>query len=254
MGLRRYLKNFLYKKKYEINELNITNIKNKNIFVTGANSGIGNSLVRELLILNNKVFATYKLNFDNLRKINNKNLTLIKCDNQNFQEIEMLKNVVINKPINIIINNVGIWGQEKQDNIENIRCEDFVNTSIINAISIVKIVNIILKNSEKNSLKIIMNISSGGGSITNNTAGNAYVYRATKAMLNSITKTMSIDLFNRFEIISFAIDPGNVQTSMNKNGLLKSDDCAKHLINILDTCSKNENGKFMDLFKNNIPW
>lgn len=254
MGLRRYLKNFFYKKKYKIHDFEIQNIKNKNILITGANSGIGLALVKKLLNLNNLVYATYNRNSNNLEKLKKENLKLIKCDNANFLEIELLKDIIFNQNINIIINNAGTWGQEHQDNIENIDCEDFVKTIITNAISVIKIVNIVLKYSNKNSLKIIMNISSELGSISKNAAGNAYIYRASKALLNSITKNMSIDLFNRFKIISFAVHPGSVQTSMNKGGLLKAEDCAKNLISILDKCSINDNGKFIDLLKKEIPW
>ena len=65
---------------------------------------------------------------------------------------------------------------------------------------------------------------------------------------------MSIDLYNRYKIISFVVDPGNVRTSMNKNGILEPDVCADNLIKILDQCSIEDNGKFIDLLKNDIPW
>lgn len=253
MGIRRFFKNYFYRKKYKNINFQIQNIKNQNVLITGTNSGIGLALVKQLLNLNNKVFATYNKNLNNLKSLKTENLELIKCDNSNFSEIELIKNVIFNKEINIIINNTGIWGQEDQGNIENIDYEDFLKTVITNAISVVKIVNIVLKYSKKNSLKIIMNISSRGGSITENFGG-AYVYRASKTMLNSITKTMSIDLFNRFKIISFVVDPGNVQTSMNKNGLLNSEDCAKNLITILEKCTISINGKFIDSLQKEIPW
>ena len=253
MGLRRYFKNYWYKTKHNIHNLEVHNIKKQNILITGGNSGIGLALVKQLLNFNNNVFATYNKNLNNLVKLKTDNLKLMKCDNSNFQEIESLKDFIYDQNINIIINNVGIWGQENQDNIENIDCDDFIKTLTINAISIVKIINVVLKYSKKESLKIIMNISSEGGSISKNHGG-AYVYRASKTIMNSITKTMSIDLFNRFKIISFAVDPGNVQTSMNKAGLLKADDCAKNLISVLDKCSVNDNGKFIDLLKKEISW
>ena len=254
MGLRRFFKNYFYRKKYQIKSLKIDNLRKKSIFITGTNSGIGLALVKKCISLDNKVYATYRKNCDQLKKIESKKLILIKCDNSNFIEIDNLKNFIKNKSINIIINNVGVWGQENQDNLENINYQNFINTAVTNAISVTKIVNVILQNSKKKSLECILNIGSGGGSISKNISGNAYVYRASKAMLNSLTKNMSIDLYNRHKIISFIVDPGNVKTSMNKNGILKTDDCAKSLIKILDQYSVKDNGKFFDLLKNEIPW
>ena len=57
MGLRRYLKNFLYKKKYNLKNLEPKKIINQNILITGANSGIGFSLTKKLVNFNNNVFS-----------------------------------------------------------------------------------------------------------------------------------------------------------------------------------------------------
>ena len=128
MGIRRFLKNFLYKNKYEVKNLIINNLENKNIFITGTNSGIGLALVKKLISLDNIVYATFKKNCDELKKIRSKKLVLIKCDNSNLSEIDNIKNFINYKPIDIIINNVGVWGQENQDNLENINHQEFIKT------------------------------------------------------------------------------------------------------------------------------
>ena len=69
MGLRRLLKNYFYKKKFDItSKKNIgERIERQSILITGANSGIGFALTKKLLDLNNKVFATYREDFLNLQ-------------------------------------------------------------------------------------------------------------------------------------------------------------------------------------------
>lgn len=253
MGLRRFLKNYTYKKKYKVENLKIEKIVKKNILITGANSGIGYALTKNFLNLENKVFATYNNDKENLSKIDNDNLKYFKCNQSDIFEIDTIKDVIINKPIEIIINNVGVWGQQNQE-LENINYSEFKDTIMTNALSVLKIADVVLKNSKKNSLKTIMNISSSGGSIKNNNLGNAYIYRTSKSALNSITKNMSIDLKRRFNINVFAICPGNVKTNMNKNGILDADICAKNLINILESSNDELNGKFIDLKKTEIAW
>ena len=90
MGLRTKIRRYLFARKFKSKNILNSNYSGKNIFITGANSGIGLELTRKFLNLNNKVFATYRKNSENLDKINNKNLTLIKCDQKNLSEIESI--------------------------------------------------------------------------------------------------------------------------------------------------------------------
>ena len=55
MGLRRFLKTYLYKNKFKKRNYSI-NLKNKNILITGSNSGIGFALTKILLEKNNTVY------------------------------------------------------------------------------------------------------------------------------------------------------------------------------------------------------
>ena len=168
MGLRRLIKNFFYKLKYKNKKVIIKNIKGKSILITGANSGIGLALVKELLLHNNILYATYNSNDENLDKIKNSNLKVIRCNNENFEDLENLKRYILNLPINIIINNAAVWGQQNQNIIEDINCDNLISTLKINSISIIVIINVILKYCKKNCLETIVNISSGSGSIKNN--------------------------------------------------------------------------------------
>ena len=64
MGLRRFLKTYLYKKKFKKKNYSI-NLNNKNILITGSNSGIGLALTKILLENNNKVFAVIRVDSNN---------------------------------------------------------------------------------------------------------------------------------------------------------------------------------------------
>ena len=95
MGLRRLFKNHLYKKKFNISETEMAEIKNKNIIITGANSGIGLALTEKFIELDNKVFATYNKTNDNLLKLKSNNLKICQCDQSQLDNIEKLKDHVI---------------------------------------------------------------------------------------------------------------------------------------------------------------
>ncbi len=189
MGLRRLFKNYLYKKKFDItSKKNIgEKIKKQSILITGANSGIGYELTKKFLRLNNFVLATYNKDSENLKKLPHNNLQICQCDQSKIENIDAIINLIKDKPINIIINNAGVWGGKNQ-NFNQIDYGNFVYASNINAISILKFAEVVLKYSKKNSLKSILNINSQYASTEHNTTGRDYVYKGTKSMMNSFSK------------------------------------------------------------------
>jgi short-subunit dehydrogenase len=253
MGLRRILKNFLYRSKYKIKKNQLAPLKELSYLITGANSGIGLALTKEILNQKNKVIATYRKDNKKLLEIKDNNLQILECNQENVDDIEEIKNFIKDKPINIIINAAGI-GDWKEQTFENIDYNFFQKMLMINSLSIIKLSEIIIKYSQKNSLKIILNITSTMGSISLNNSGNSFIYRVSKSTLNSVTKNMSVDLKNRFNINVFAVCPGSIKTKMNPEGLVNPEVCSKNILNIVNGFDEKLNGKFIDVSNKEIPW
>ena len=255
MGLRTKIRKFLYTRKFSKKKY-LTNINKKNILITGANSGIGLALTKRFLELDNKVLAVYRENSQNLINIKDSNLSIIKYDLKKIDKSENFENKIKETSVDLIINCAGVFGPSfENQQIENLDFEKFQEVLMVNSISILKLIQIMMnhKISTKN-LEILVNISSDAGSIDLNNEGNAYMYRASKTALNSITKNMSIDLMARFKTIVFAIDPGNVQSGMNPGGTLKADVCANLIINLISSNVQLLNGKFVNLLGDELPW
>jgi len=242
MGVFKKINKFLKTLKLKQN-IHLKNISNKNILITGTNSGIGLELTKKLLE-NNKVFSIYKNNSTNLDKIKNDNLYKIQCNLVNDNDIEKLRTIFKDNNINILINNASIFGPQDQQSLETIIFKDFYEAFKINSLSTLKLTKIILENDNR-SLEKIINISSEMGSITKNQIGNYYIYRATKAALNSISKNLSIDLNNN--IIVASLHPGSIKTKMNPSGIIEPEICAKQIINFIVDCNESLNGTFIDL-------
>ena len=206
--------------------------------------------------LDNKILAIYRENFENLTNIKDKNLSIIKYDLRKINESENFEKKIKETSIDLILNCAGVFGPSfDNQQIENLDFEKFQEVLTVNSISILKILQIILNNrSSLKNLEILVNISSDAGSTYLNNEGNAYMYRASKAALNSITKNMSVDLMLKFKTIVFAIDPGNVQSGMNPGGQLKADVCANLIINLMSSNVHLLNGKFLNLLGDEIPW
>jgi short-subunit dehydrogenase len=192
MGLRTKIKKFLYIRKFSKKEY-LTNINKKNILITGANSGIGLALTKRLLELDNKVLAIYRENSQNLTNIKDSNLSIIKYDLRKINNFENFENKIKETSVDLILNCAGVFGPSfENQQIESLDFEKFQEVLMVNSISILKIIQIILNNKlSKKNLEILVNISSDAGSIDLNNEGNAYMYRASKTALNSITKNIN---------------------------------------------------------------
>ncbi|MCV5745974.1 SDR family oxidoreductase, partial [Escherichia coli] len=77
-------------------------------------------------------------------------------------------------------------------------------------------------------------MSSKVGSMTENTSGGGYIYRSSKAALNSVVKSLSNDLTpDGFTVL--ALHPGWVRTTMGgPNALIDAEISAQGLAQVID--------------------
>ena len=181
MGLRKKIIKFFYNQKFSKKNYS-ANLNNKNILITGANSGIGLALTKKVLSLNNNVLATYRDSFENLQLINDKNLSIVKFDQRKIFESKELEKKIKETSIDLIFNCAGVLGGSfDSQKLEKLDFMKFQEVLMVNSFSILRIIQIILSNkSSKKNLEALINISSSGGSIKQNNQGNAYIYRASK--------------------------------------------------------------------------
>ena len=222
-------------------------IKNKNIIITGANSGLGLALVKALNIDNN-ILAFVNKDKSNIINIDGGEIKIINWDFRNIEPNKIITDTIVKFKPNIIFNSAASFGSEKK--ISEIDIKQFNSVFNINVLSSLSIIQDSLKGNE---LEQIINISSEMGSINLNKDGGYYYYRTSKTLLNSITKNLSIDLKHK-DIIVYCIHPGSVKTKLNSGGLISPEVSAQKIINL---CAENNfkfSGKFLDINKNVLEW
>jgi len=247
MGIRKKIKNWLYKRKYQNFRFEDFEVKNATVLITGANSGIGLELVK-VFQKSNKVLAFYNRNSENLDKISSQNLEKFSLDLTDLNQkcLERLENYLRKNKPNIIINNAVYNKVPDETELLEINHQSYLDSFKISCTSILKIIQLALKDS--NELKTIINLSSTRGSIKNNTEGMHYRYRVTKASMNAISKSLSVDLKKKFNINVITLSPGEILTELNPNGLIYPDVCAKKIFHFLGIKSLADfNGKFIDI-------
>ncbi len=107
----------------------------------------------------------------------------------------------------------------------------------------------------------IVVISAKVGSIGDNALGGWYGYRASKAALNQIVKTASIELARRNKSTRcIALHPGTVSTALSepfgKTGLYVREPtlAAQEILQVITQLTPQDNGRFLDYLGQSLPW
>jgi short-subunit dehydrogenase len=247
MGLTKTLKRKISKVSDFFSKKNT--ISKNNIIITGANSGIGFELVKNLNQNDNNILAFVNNDEQNLKSLTSKKITIVKCDFSNLENFTDKTSFIKSFEPNIIINCAAIFGSKNQsyNDLNILEYNKIININVLAPFLIIQNALTCV------SLNQIINISSQMGSITMNTDGNYYLYRCSKSLLNSLSKNLSIDLMTK-GINVFCVHPGDVKSKMNSAGTYTAESSSQKIINIISENNSSYNGKFINIDKEILQW
>ena len=199
------------------------NLKNKNIIVTGASGGIGNSIVKKLSEFDANILATgTKVEKLEQLKSKTKNVKILSFDISNNEKIEeFVENATteLGGRLDCIINNAGLT----QDNLAiRMSIDEWKRVLDINLTSTFLLSKFAIKKMLKNKSGKIINITSIVGHTGNLGQTN---YTASKAGIVAMSKSLAIE-YARKNINVNCISPGFIKTAMTD----KLDEKFKELI------------------------
>ena len=231
----------------------------RNVFVTGANRGIGLELVRQLLERGDRVFAACRSpelapDLNSLQVDYADTLIVLPLDVTNASAIEHAVTMVkgFTQGLDILFNNAGVGGGREA--LGQIKEADLMETYRVNAVAPLMIAQAMLPLLERGDRPVIVNVTSRMGSVADNSSGGSYAYRASKAALNILNKSLSIDLTGK-GIISIVIHPGWVQTDMGGRAApLLVRESAEGILRVVDALCWENTGSFLDWQGEVIPW
>ena len=227
------------------------------ILLTGANRGLGLELARQYAKDNWRVIACCR-DPENAPELNQlatdmPQLTVHTLDVQNPGHLQSLTDELKQQPIDLLLNNAGIYGQDDAT-FGNTNIDRWLNTFHINTIAPMKIMEAFVDNVAASELRIIASMSSKMGSIADNGSGGSYVYRSSKAALNMVMASAAIDLQPR-GITSVILHPGWVRTDMGgPQGELSVTESVTALRHTLGGITPKDNGSFFEIDGSIIPW
>ena len=196
----------------------------KVIVITGASDGLGKTLTESLSKENNIIaLATTEEKLQKVAEDNNCNYKV--CDVSDYHQVEKCTNEIIEEfgKIDILINNAGLWIQEKLEENDEKRIHDVIDVNLLGTIYMTKAVIPIMK---KNQDGIIININSQAGI---NHKAERVVYNASKWGVTGFSKSL------QDEVAKYGIRVTDILPGMLKTDMFNKMNIKKNMENGLDT-------------------
>ena len=191
------------------------------VLVTGANRGLGLEFVRQYAQAGWSVFACCRdlENASELRELANAgNVLLHKLDVGDFGAIKALADQLRGEPIDLLLNNAGLFGPKIQADRDKRQSFGHVDYTIwdtllrVNTMAPLHIAECFVEHVAASEQKKIVALTSIMGSIAD-TSGGLYAYRSSKAALNMVMASLAHELAPRGIAVS-VFCPGWVKTAM----------------------------------------
>lgn len=220
----------------------------QNIVITGANKGIGLELTKAYQTKGDNVFALVRKSSKELDAIDD--VTVIQnIDLGAVKDLSLLDKVLSSVHIDILINNAGILTKESLGQIDY---DQVQNQFLVNAIGPLRLTEYLIPQLHKGS-KVAL-ITSRMGSLSDNTSGGSYGYRASKAALNIFGVSLARDLEPKGIAVGI-LHPGFVKTTLVGNqGDINATEAARRLMQRIEELNLKNTGSFKHANGEKLPW
>jgi NAD(P)-dependent dehydrogenase (short-subunit alcohol dehydrogenase family) len=224
--------------------------------ITGASRGIGLELTRLALTDGNKVIATVRsisrsAELKALAQESGSKLLIHELDASSDESVTKAAKE-ISEPIDVLINNAGVYLDSNMDQLSELDLEIVSKTFETNTLGPMRVTKAFLSHLSKSKSPIVANVSSLMGSMTDNRGGGSYAYRMSKAALNMFSKNLSIE---NPEWLVLSLHPGWVQTDMGGKGATTTvTESAQGILNLIKSSKRTDSGKFFDYRGRELAW
>ncbi len=233
------------------------------VMVTGANRGIGYEHVAQYAQKKWKVIACARqpekaIDLLQLQDKYGANFIIEELEVTNHNQVDDLSQKHSNTAIDIFINNAGTGGPEGMPGAMDYQKIDNMNYQIwrdileVNLLAPFKVATSFHKQISISDKKTLIMMSSDLGSVSQNTFGGLYSYRASKSGLNIVAKGMSNEWK---DIIVVALAPGWCRTYLGgAEAEIDPMDSVEDQQKMFESLTESDSGKFLDRFGNEVPW
>lgn len=233
----------------------------RTVLVTGANRGLGLEFVRQYAADGWRVIAGCRRpeEADELAALAGATVTVEPLDVGDEGSIAVLKAHIANQPIDLLVNNAGIYGGRAVQVLGTLEAEEWLRVLRVNVAGPLLLAQALADNLAAGAQRagrpaVVATLSSKMGSIAENTSGGSYAYRSSKAAVNAAMRSYALDMERR-GVLAVVLHPGWVRTAMGgPNGLIDPPESVTGLRAVIAGLTPDKSGRFFDHTGKEIPW
>ena len=222
----------------------------KTVLITGANRGIGLALAQVHAARGERVIAACRQARDELERTGARIEAGV--DVGDDAAVAALARRLDGVRLDVLWLNAGIMTRNALGSIDSAAFDSARRQFEVNALGPLRVAQALLPNLGAGSKVGI--ITSRMGSIADNGSGGSYGYRASKAAVNAIGKSLAVDLKPRGIAVQL-LHPGFVATDLvGGRGDLSPAQAAQQLVQRIDSLELAQTGTFLHGNGTELPW
>ena len=223
--------------------------------ITGANRGIGLALVKAYAGRRDKVFACIRAtsdrdDLDAFARAQPNWVEIIEMDVSDPAQIGRVRRKLEAEPIDVLINNAGIGGPERQS-AADMDFDGLEETLRVNTLAPLRVALAFLPNVKAARGRIITVSSQMGAT---GASSDHLAYRVSKQAVNRLMRGLATEL-KPLGIPVLIVHPGWVKTEMGGEGAqLSPEDSAANLLKLIDKLDVASTGRFLAWNGKELAW
>ena len=216
------------------------------ILITGANRGIGLELASQYEARGDEVIAVCRRSSPELAAMAVDVIDGV--DVTSDESVSKLASSLNGRRIDCLVNNAGILARDGLGDLDFAVIERQFQVNSMGPLRVTAALRPMLAEGSK-----VFILTSRMGSIDDNTSGGYYGYRMSKAAVNIVGKSLSVDLKDA-GIGVFLLHPGYVATAMTGGQGIPPEQAAAGLIERMDSLGLEQTGPFWHQEGYPLPW
>jgi NAD(P)-dependent dehydrogenase (short-subunit alcohol dehydrogenase family) len=229
------------------------------VLITGANRGLGLEFTRQYLAEGCAVIAACRNphKAPALQQLERDSkgggLTAVELDVADSASVKQAAARVPQTTIDILLNCAGVIGAHGQS-IGSLDYDDWRQVLEVNLMGPARLCEAFLDRVAQSDRRLIITITSGMGSLADNTSGGSIPYRTSKAAVNMLMRSAAIDLKPR-GITCVVLNPGWVKTDMGgPNAKLLPEESVGAMRRLIAKLGPKDSGRFYNHDGREYPW
>jgi NAD(P)-dependent dehydrogenase (short-subunit alcohol dehydrogenase family) len=219
------------------------------VLITGANRGLGLEFARQYAADGWQVIGTARRPAE-AAELKSLQVQVMQLDVADPESVAALARELEGQAIDLLINNAGIF--PRVNLLAETDFEDVARTYAVNTIGPMRVTRALMPNLEAGSRRQIVSVTSGLGSIANNTSGRYYGYRESKAALNMFTRSLAAELEGFTCVV---ISPGWVRTDMGgPSASLSPEQSITGMRRVIAGLTPADTGAYWNWDGEQLPW